>query len=91
MALFVVGYDLKTEKGQKRDYGPIEEALEALDSCHTQASVWYVDRDGTADDLFAHLKPSLEGIDPLMVVEFDKKPSWRLGKPGTKAWLDAKF
>ena len=33
MPLFVVGYDLK----EPRDYGPIEEALEALDSCHTRS------------------------------------------------------
>lgn len=91
MPYFVVGYDLKTERGESRDYGPIEEALEALDSCHTQKSVWYVEREGTAQQLYAHLKPKIEGRDRLMVVEFSKKPAWQLGLPGTKNWIEARF
>jgi hypothetical protein len=91
MPLFVVGYDLKAEKGEKRDYGPIEEALGELDSCHTQDSVWYVDRAGTAQQLLDHLKATFEKRDLLMVVEFSKEPAWTKAKGGTKAWLDARF
>jgi hypothetical protein len=91
VALFVVGYDLKTKKDEKRDYKPIEDALEELDSCHTQESVWYVERDGTAAQLRDHLKTVIEERDWLMVVKFTAKPSWTKAKSGTKAWLDKRF
>jgi len=91
MALFVVGYDLKTDRGEHRDYEPIETALGELDSCHTQDSVWYVDYNGTAKQLFDHLKPKVEDRDRLMVIEFSKKPAWQKGLPGTKAWITERF
>ena len=91
MPFFLVGYDLKTNQGEKRDYNPIEEALEDLDSCHTQDSVWYVEHTGTARQLYDLLKTKVEDRDRLMVVEFSKKPSWQKALPGTNAWLDNRF
>lgn len=66
MTLFVVGYDLCHSK----DYDAIIGALEKLDSCHTQESVWYVSRSGSAKDLRDHLKVHIHEKDMLMVVEF---------------------
>jgi hypothetical protein len=89
MALFVVAYDLK--KTESEGYNNLIDALKMLDSVHTQKSVWYVDRFGTAPSLYNHLKAHIHDEDALMVVEFDKKPAWRKGMPGTKVWIDSRF
>ncbi len=89
MALFVVAYDLN--KGDTDDYKNLIDTLEALDSVHTQKSVWYVSREGTAKSLLNHLKPHVHEKDWLMVVEFTKEPEWTRAMTGTKAWLDRFF
>lgn len=89
MGFFVVSYDLKDTDSE--GYNNLIDALKKLNSVHTQKSVWYVDRSGTPRDLHRHLKTHIHDNDSLMVVPFDKKPSWQKGMPGTKAWIEARF
>jgi hypothetical protein len=91
MAYFIVSYDLRENRGEERYYGDIEKALEKLDSCHTHDSVWYVERSGTAEQLYNHLKPKFEERDRLLVVEFSKKPARQKGKDGTTDWINKRF
>jgi CRISPR/Cas system-associated endoribonuclease Cas2 len=87
MALFVVCYDLiKTT-----DYSNLIDALENMDSVHTQESVWYVSRLGSARNLLDTLKPHIHEDDRLMVVEFRKRPVWTKAQTGTKKWVDDHF
>ena len=89
MALFVVAYDLKN--ADTEDYKALKDALDRMDSVHTQESVWYVDRASSSKGLYDLLKPHMSEGDKLMVVEFSKKPTWNVGLKGTKDWIDRKF
>ncbi|MBN9087345.1 MAG: hypothetical protein J0J01_10600 [Reyranella sp.] len=89
MAYFVVTYDLVTE--EEFDYQRLWDALAAFDSQKYQLSCYLVDANATATGLFNHLRQFMHDVDRLMVVEFSKKPAWKKGLPGTKAWLDARF
>jgi hypothetical protein len=91
MALFVVAYDLVEDGSGKRNYGDIEADLESMDSCRTQDSIWYVAWDSAQSELFGRLKAFLHNDDRLMVVEFNKRPSWTKAFQGTRAWLDNHF
>ncbi|MFN3676552.1 MAG: hypothetical protein ACK4TC_11265 [Sphingomonas pseudosanguinis] len=87
MGYFVVAYDLKCRDGERRDYGPLIDALTEMDSCHTQKTVWYVSRDCSTIELRDDLKQYVEERDLLMVVRFTVRPRWTKGMEGTSDWL----
>ena len=87
MTLFVVAYDLS----HSSSYDDLIDSLKALDSCHTQESVWYVSRSGTARDLRQHLEEHVHEKDKLMVVTFTQRPSYNRAMVGTNDWLDDHF
>ena len=89
MAYFVVTYDLKQKDWE--DYDTLIKELDKMSSVKYQESCWFVDQQKTAAQVFSQLKAYLHEDDSLMVVEFLKKPSWRKGLPGTKAWIGARF
>lgn len=89
MAFFVVSYDLKCKKDEERDYDPITNALNEMDSCHTQNTVWYVSRDCSTAELRDDLKKHIQDRDFLMVVRFSSTPRWTRAKSGTSDWLEA--
>jgi hypothetical protein len=90
MALFVVSYDLMKEKSGY-DYGPLGKELTRIGEVKTLLSVWYVDLDNTAQEVYDHIMTYLDDNDRLMVVEFSKKPAWGKALQGTRDWISAHF
>lgn len=90
MPYFVISYDLRNEITSEA-YAPLKTALEDLSAVRTQLSVWYVDLNNTAQEVFDHFSQYIDDNDRLMVVEFSKKPVWVRGIKGTQAWVDSHF
>ena len=88
MSYFLVTYDL-VHHASESDYESLLDELRRLGAQRAQDSVWLVDWDGTAAELFDHLQPHLHAKDDrLLVLQYFKNSTWKSDSfKGTNAWL----
>lgn len=87
MALYAVSYQLNKTK----NYQPLWDAFEALNSHKAMKDFYLIDVDATTEEVGAHLKQYVDEDDFLFVVPFDTRPyKWRCYQ-GTEAWLNERF
>ena len=71
VTVYCVSYDLR-DSGQ--DYCSLTDYLESLDSCRGTESIWFVDSDLSAEELFRNVRRHTRSEDRLLVGEL--KQQW---------------
>ena len=86
MAYFVVSYDLNEGEDDR-----IVEILNRIGAARALHSAWFIEINGTADELIRHLKKLVDESALLMVFELKQKPIYsRMFTTGAN-WLAARF
>jgi CRISPR/Cas system-associated endoribonuclease Cas2 len=89
MGYFNVTYDLV--KKEEFDYEPLWAEFDRLGGVKYQDSAYLVELNLTQQETLNHFKKYIHDNDRIMVVEFDKRPSWTKAFKGTNAWINARF
>ncbi|SFJ55078.1 hypothetical protein SAMN05216304_109150 [Bosea sp. OK403] len=89
MALFTVSYDLR--KKSEFDYQKLWDEFGRLDSVKFQESEYFLSSDNTATEVKDHFAGLIHADDLLMVIKFEKRPSFHKALKGTTAWIEAHF
>lgn len=87
MALFCVSYDLIEGK----NYKTLWDELDRLGGHKALESFYLISLNNTASQVREHLKAFVDDDDMLMVIEFDKKPTFIKAKAGTNKWIADHF
>ena len=85
MANFVIAYDLIKHK----DYPKLWEEMTRLNAHKAIRDFYFVSLNNTASEIRDHLKSFVDDDDKVMVVEFQKKPSFTKANAGTNDWINA--
>ena len=86
MKIYAICYDLKTPG---RDYGQLHEAIKALGDgwWHYLDSTWLVRTSMSANQIWEHLRPTIDANDYLLVIGVTREFSGWLPK-GAWDWLN---
>jgi len=87
MPFYVVSYDLR--KKDEFDYETLWDDLADRDAVKVQESVYLLKSDLSRKDVKEHFASLMHEDDYLLVVEFEKRPSWTKALKGTRLWVDA--
>ena len=87
MSYYLVSYDLI----KRKDYPELIDALNRVGAQKCLLSQWLVDNPSPRQVLYEYLKEHIDSDDRLMVIEFEKKPTWNIGLKGTRDWIEARF
>ncbi|UWU68207.1 hypothetical protein [Bradyrhizobium sp. NC92] len=85
MPKFIITYDLMKGK----DYDKIIKELEKHGGHKALLSMWFIDLDNTAVDVFDHFIKFVDSDDRLVVTEFKPANSKAKAIKGTNDWLAA--